>query len=230
MRYGEGIHVGYRYYETVDLPVRYPFGFGLTYTSFAYSDLEVSRDGASVTVTNTGSRAGAEVVQLYVSAPTGGISVPRRELKGFEKVLLEPAEAIRVHFELESRAFSHWDVVRKAWVVAGGRYSIEIGSSAHDILASAPLELPAPRPGRLTLDSRVADFLDHPVTGPIFARAAASTGGDENTNLLEMVSSMPMRRLMRFPGVGDSLKRVGVLIAVANNPVVRGVAGLFRKH
>jgi len=232
VRYGEGIFVGYRYYETVDVPVRYPFGHGLTYTTFGYGGLEVSRDGrtASVTVTNTGDRAGREVVQLYVSAPTGGISVPRRELKGFEKVSLEPGESIRVQFELESRAYSHWDVVTKAWVVAGGRYLVEIGRSAHDIAAAAPVQLAAPRAGRLTLDSRVSDFLDHPVTGPILARAASGAGDGDSSNLLDMVSSMPMRRLMRFPGVGDSFKQVGILIALANNPVVRGVASLFRRR
>ena len=232
VRYGEGIFVGYRYYETAEVPVRYPFGHGLTYTSFAYSSLEVSRDGrtASVTVTNTGSRAGKEVVQLYVSAPTGGISVPRRELRGFEKVSLEPGEATRVQFELSSRAYSYWDVVSSGWVVAGGRYTVESGRSAHDILVSAPVTLAAPRSQRLTLDSRVAEFLEHPVTGPILARAASGVEGGENTNLLDMVSSMPMRRLMGFPGVGDSFKRVGVLIALANNPVVRGVAHLLRRR
>ncbi|MCU1411606.1 MAG: beta-glucosidase [Rhodoglobus sp.] len=232
VRYGEGIFVGYRYYETVDVPVRYPFGHGLTYTTFSYDSLDVSRDGrtASVTVTNTGPRAGREVVQLYVSAPTGGISVPRRELRGFEKVSLEPGEAIRVHFELESRAYSHWDVVTKGWVVAGGQYLVEIGRSAHDIAVSAPVSLSAPRSPRLTLDSRVSEFLDHPVTGPILARAAGGVEGGDSANLLEMVASMPMRRLMRFPGVGDSFKRVGVLIALANNPVVRGLASLLRRR
>ena len=232
VRYGEGIFVGYRYYETVDVPVRYPFGHGLGYTTFDYSDLRVARRGASasVTVTNTGSRAGKEVVQLYVSAPTGGISVARRELRGFEKVALEPGESTRVEITLDARAYSHWDVVSSGWVVAGGRYTIEVGRSAHDIVLSAPVDLPAPRTERLTLDSRVSEFLTHPVTGPLLARAAAGTGGDENTGLLDMVASMPMRRLMRFPGVGDSFKHVGVMIAVANNPVVRGLAHVFRKR
>ena len=231
VRYGEGIFVGYRYYETVEVAVRYPFGHGLTYTTFDYGRLEVSRNGrtASVTVTNTGDRAGSEVVQLYVSAPSGGVPVPRRELRGFEKVSLEPGESMRVRFELDTRAYSHWDVVSHGWVVAGGRYTVEIGRSAHDIAVSAPVDLPAPRAGRLSLDSRVADFLGHPVTGPILARAAGA-GEDGGGNLLEMVSSMPMRRLMRFPGVGDSFKRVGVLIALANNPLVRGVAHLIRKR
>ena len=232
VRYGEGIFVGYRYYETVDVPVRYPFGFGLSYTTFSYSDLEISHRGsrASVTVTNIGSRAGKEVVQLYISAPTGGISVPRRELRGFEKVSLDAGDSVRVEFALKSRAFSFWDVVSSGWVVAGGTYTVEVGTSARDIVMSATVELPSPRAGRLTLDSRVSDFLGHPVTGPILSRAAARDGDDENSNLLGMVSSMPMRRLMRFPGVGESLGRIRALLALANNPIVRGIADLIHKR
>ena len=226
VRYGEGVFVGYRYYETVELPVRYPFGHGLTYTSFGYSDLDVSRRRVSVTVTNTGDRAGREVAQLYVSAPTGDVAVPRRELRGFEKVALEPGESIRVVFELDDRAYSHWDVTTHAWRITGGGYTVAVGRSAHDIELSAVLELPRPRPALLSLDSRVAEFLSHPVTGPILARAAGEVAPGES-NLLDLVASMPMRRLMRFPGVGDSFKRIGLLIAIANNPVARGVATLL---
>ena len=226
VRYGEGVFVGYRYYETVELPVRYPFGHGLTYSSFGYSDLDVSRRRVSVTVTNTGDRAGREVAQLYVSAPTGDVAVPRRELRGFEKVALEPGESIRVVFELDDRAYSHWDVTTHAWRITGGGYTVAVGRSAHDIELSAVLELPRPRPALLSLDSRVAEFLSHPVTGPILARAAGEVAPGES-NLLDLVASMPMRRLMRFPGVGDSFKRIGLLIAIANNPVARGVATLL---
>ena len=229
VRYGEGIFVGYRYYETAEVPVRYPFGFGLTYTTFSYTDFAVTTARASVTVTNTGDRAGKEVVQLYVSAPTGGIAVPRRELRGFEKVTLEPGESARVSFELDARAFAHWDVRTHAWLVAGGDYTVAVGHSAHDIAQSALVRLPPPPSARLTLDSRVHDFLVHPVTGPLLARASRGVDGGENSGLLDMVSSMPMRRLMRFPGAGDSFKRIGTLIAVANNPVVRGVAGWWQR-
>lgn len=231
VRYGEGVFVGYRYYETAEREVRYPFGHGLGYTTFEYSALEVARDGstASVTVSNTGDRAGKEVVQLYVSAPASGIPVPRHELRAFEKVPIEPGESRRVTFELDRRAYSHWDVRTGAWRVAGGEYTVAIGRSAHDIALQTTITLGRPRPGVLTLDSRLSEFLEHPVTGPLLARAAADRE-EGGASLLDMVASMPMRRLMRFPGVGDSLKRIGTLIRVANNPVVRGVAGWFRRR
>ncbi|MCU1440332.1 MAG: glycoside hydrolase family 3 [Rhodoglobus sp.] len=228
VRYGEGIFVGYRYYETAEVAVRYPFGHGLSYTTFEYSAFEVARDGsrAAVTVTNTGARAGADVPQLYISAPRDRLVVPRRELKGFDKVVLEAGESRRVEFALDRRAYSHWDVRASRWVVAGGDYVVELGRSAHDIVTSATVRLAPPRPGMLTLDSRVDEFLRHPVTGPILARAA---GGEGTANVLELVASMPMRRLMRFPGVGESFSRIGTLIAVANNPVVRGIASWWAR-
>jgi beta-glucosidase len=233
VRYGEGIFVGYRYYETIELPVRYPFGHGLTYTNFEYSGLALSRDGrtASVTVTNVGQRAGQEVVQLYVGAPAGPVAVPRRELRAFDKIALEPSESRTVEFTLDTRAYSYWDTATSAWVVAGGHYRVEVGRSSSDILLSETVTLKAPKPRPLSLDSRVSEFLTHPVTGPIFERAAKGQGEPEPgaTSELDMVSSMPMRRLMRYPGVGAAFSRLGLLVAIANNPVVRGVAGLFRR-
>ena len=234
VRYGEGIFVGYRYYESVELPVRYPFGHGLTYTTFEYSQLQVARDGstATVIVTNTGERAGRDVVQLYVSAPTEGIAVPRRELRAFAKVDLEPGESRAVQLRLDRRAYSHWDTAISGWRVKGGQYIVAVGRSAHDIALSATVTLPRPKAGPLTMDSRIQEFLEHPVTGPLLARAAGDTAGREEggTSLLDMVASMPMRRLLKFPGVGDQLSKIGVLIAVANNPVVRGIAWLFGRR
>ncbi len=232
VRYGEGVFVGYRYYETVELPVRYPFGHGLGYTTFSLSDLQASRDGSrvSVTVANTGDRAGKHVVQLYVSPPNGAVARPKRELRGFMKVALEAGESARIDFLLDARAYAHWDTRTGGWLVPGGEYLVEVGHSAHDIAVSHAVTRPAPAAGTLTLDSRVAEFLEHPVTGPLLARAAAAAAVEGGTNLLDMVASMPMRRLMRFPGVGDSLNRIGVLIAVANNPVVRGVAAWWQRR
>ncbi len=232
VRYGEGVFVGYRYYSSVDVPVRYPFGFGLSYTTFAYDDLRATDRSASVTVTNTGTRAGKHVVQLYIAPPEGKVPRPRRELRAFEKVSLEPGESTRVTFALDARAFAHWDTRTSGWLIEGGEYLVEIADSATEVALTATVRLPEPRAARLTLDSRVSDFLEHPVAGPIIARAAGSAAdrGDGGTSLLDMVGSLSMRRLMRFPGVGSSLSKLPVLMAVANNPVVRGAASWWQRR
>ena len=124
--YEEGLYVGYRYYDKAGLPVRWPFGYGLSYTSFEYSDLSASDSEVSVAVTNTGSIAGKEVVQLYVHAPQGsGLHRPIRELKGFKKVSLQQGETTTVTFKLCDRSFAIW---RGGWVIPSGEYTIEIGN------------------------------------------------------------------------------------------------------
>ena len=122
--YTEGIYVGYRYYDKAKKLVRWPFGYGLSYTEFAYSDLKMDGDAVSVTVKNVGSFTGAEVVQLYVSAPQDGIHRPVRELKGFKKMLLQPGEAQTLTFTLSDRSFSVW---QDGWKVPTGQYTISIG-------------------------------------------------------------------------------------------------------
>ena len=226
VRYSEGMFVGYRYYETVGLAARYPFGFGLSYTTFGYSELRVRRDQVSVTVTNTGSRAGKEVVQLYVSAPSGSAGTPVRELRGFAKVSLEPGESTVVTITLGARAFSFWDVDSSAWVVAGGTYEVQLGRSAHDIVLTAPVRKASTRKAHpLTMESPVSDWLAHPVTGPILRRTAARENPEEGgASMLTMVGSMPMRRLLRFPGVDIDHAQLHLLRRVANNPAVLGFA------
>lgn len=122
--YEEGLYVGYRYYDKSGTAVRWPFGHGLSYTSFACSEPTLSGRRVSVTVENTGSRAGAEVVQLYVSPPGGGLHRPVRELRGFQKVFLRPGESREVGFELTERSFAVW---QGGWRVPGGRYTLEVG-------------------------------------------------------------------------------------------------------
>lgn len=138
--YEEGVYVGYRFYDKAGVPVRWPFGFGLSYTSFAYSDLAVSGGIAYVTVKNTGARAGSEVVQMYIAPPAGGLHRPVRELKGFCKVFLQPGESETVTFPLDERAFALW---QDGWRVPAGRYTVQIGglSAAVD---KAGEELAAP--------------------------------------------------------------------------------------
>ena len=122
--YQEGIYVGYRYYDKSGVPVRWPFGYGLSYTEFAYSDLAVSCNTVSVTVKNTGTFAGAEVVQLYIGAPQHGVHRPARELRGFQKVFLQPGECKTVIFPLTDRNFALW---QDGWKVPAGQYTISIG-------------------------------------------------------------------------------------------------------
>ena len=137
--YRESIFVGYRYYETVGKAVRFPFGFGLSYTTFAYSDLSVSQDAVSFTVTNTGARFGGEIAQVYLSAVSSGIFRPARELKGFAKVFLEPGESRTVTIPLDDKAFRYFNVKTNAWEVEGGEYRVQVGASVQDIRLTASL-------------------------------------------------------------------------------------------
>ena len=137
--YRESIYVGYRYYETVGKAVRFPFGFGLSYTTFAYSDLKASRDAVSFTLTNTGKRAGGEIAQVYLSAVNSGIFRPARELKGFAKVFLEPGESRTVTIPLDDKAFRYFNVKTNSWEVEGGEYSVQVGASVQDIRLTASL-------------------------------------------------------------------------------------------
>ena len=122
--YQEGVYVGYRYYDRAGAPVRWPFGYGLSYTEFDYSSLTVNGDTVSVAVKNAGSFAGAEVVQLYIGAPQDGLHRPLRELKGFRKVFLQPGESRTVTFILTDRSFAVW---QDGWKVPGGTYTVCVG-------------------------------------------------------------------------------------------------------
>ena len=138
--YQEGVYVGYRYYDKAGVPVRWPFGFGLSYTEFAYSDLTVEGDIVTVAVRNVGKCAGAEVVQLYLAAPQEGLHRPVRELKGFRKVHLQPGESETVRFTLIDRNFAVW---QDGWKVPGGTYTVCIGGLTAEIKKSGD-DLPIP--------------------------------------------------------------------------------------
>lgn len=136
--YREGVYVGYRYYDTVEKPVRYPFGHGLSYTTFTYSDLHVDGRTVGVRVTNSGKVRGAEVVQLYIAPPKGGLFRPEKELKGFARVELEPGEGKTVGFALDERSFAVWS---DGWKIPGGTYTVCIGASSRDIRLRAETEV-----------------------------------------------------------------------------------------
>ena len=138
--YQEGVYVGYRYYGKAGVPVRWPFGYGLSYTTFAYSDLTVDGNAVSVAVKNTGSFAGAEVVQLYIRAPQDGLHRPLRELKGFQKVFLQSGESRTVTFPLTDRSFAVW---QDGWKIPAGKYTVCIGGLTAEVEKSGET-LPVP--------------------------------------------------------------------------------------
>jgi beta-glucosidase len=149
VNYAEGIYVGYRYFDTKNVEPQFPFGFGLSYTTFKYSDLTVTPDKVtgdqpievSLKVTNTGTRAGAEVVELYVHDGHSKIDRPVHELKGFHRVELKPGESQTVKFNLDRAALSYWNTAKEAWEAAPGRFEIQAGASSRDIRLTAPLVL-----------------------------------------------------------------------------------------
>ena len=141
VQYREGLYVGYRYYQTAGVPVAFPFGYGLSYTSFAYSNLQASSNGVTLTVTNTGKRAGAEIVQLYVAKPGAEVFRPAQELKGFAKVQLQPGESKTVTIPLDDKAFRYWNTKTDSWEVEGGSYELRVGASSADIRLTAVVEV-----------------------------------------------------------------------------------------
>lgn len=172
--YTEGIYVGYRYYETRELPVRFPFGYGLSYTKFRYSDLRVDDSGlssrtgvkVSVDVENTGERPGKEVVQLYLAVKECYVKRPRKELKDFCKISLLAGEKKTVSFELTKKDFSYWNEQIKEFHMAGGIFLIQIGSSSRDVLLEEAItveEEAIDRGMKISLQSPVGDLA---VTAP----------------------------------------------------------------
>ena len=131
--YREGLFVGYRYYTTANVPVNYPFGYGLSYTTYEYSNLEVTENGVKFTITNTGKVDGKEVAQLYISKKDSVIPRPVRELKGFAKPLVKAGESVEVEIPFDDKTFRYFNVKTNKWEVEGGEYTVEIGASCEDI-------------------------------------------------------------------------------------------------
>lgn len=228
VHYAEGIFVGYRYYTAKEIPVRYPFGHGLSYTSFAYSNLRLSaplleEDGsiiASVDVTNTGSRPGKEVVQFYVADQTGTPGRPVRELKGFEKVLLQPGETRTVSVTLDARSVQWYHEKLGCWYAASGTYAVEVCRNAEEAVLSAPMEYRSKTlpPFHVDANTTVADLLADPRTaaaaGKMLHQAMLSLGAGEqeeesadkaisNEMVRQMVINIPLRGICAFGHKGD---------------------------
>lgn len=226
VRYGEGVLVGYRWYDTRGIDVAYPFGHGLTYTTFRYDDVRahVSGEGpdvrveVSVTVTNTGRRAGAEVVQVYVRDPEASVLRPTRELKAFAKVTLAAGEQRTVTCTLDARDLSYWHPGLRRWVVEGGTFVVEVGASSRDVRGSAAVEVVGePLWGELTAWSTLAEWTAHPVGGPLIGAVLAS--GDAppiDETMAAMLAQTPARVFADFGLSPLTPEQLDVLVEKAN--------------
>ncbi len=222
VRYGEGVLIGYRWYDTRLLDVAFPFGHGLSYTTFGYSDVTatVSGEGASssvdvaVTVTNTGPVAGAETVQVYVGDPEAAVLRPVRELKAFAKVALEPGEARTLAFTLSARDLSYWHPGLRRWVVGGGRTVVEVGASSRDVRGTVELDVTGEALwGTLTADDTVGEWLAHPVGAEVLGESFATATGQLDATMLAMIGDMPMRVIASFGMGGFDVDGLDGLVA-----------------
>lgn len=230
--YGERIWVGYRWYDKRDMEVAYPFGFGLSYTTFALSDLDVTYADdevkATVSVTNTGSRAGREVAQLYVSKPDSPVQRAVRSLGGFASVFLEPGETKTVEITTPRFELAYWDVRSEGWVIEGGPYNIEVGHSSRDLPLGGTVVVEGDQVTvPLTLQSSLGELAAHPKGMDLIDRLAAQGGGifgsgeDDaqegvGVGMLELFQAIPLERLVALAGGGLSAEKMEGFLSEIN--------------
>ena len=226
VEYREGVFVGYRYYDTKEMDVAYPFGYGLSYTTFACSDLKISNENptdkdtitVSVDVTNTGNMAGKEVVQLYVKDCTSSAIRPEKELKGFEKVFLNPGETKTVTMELDKRSFAWYNTELHDWFAASGEYKLLVGTSSRDIHLEGRIHQNSSQelPMHVHMNTTLGELFRNPKTSEtakelIAKYISAMNVGEESSSeaaseaiteeMTEaMTDSMPLRALVSFGG------------------------------
>jgi len=224
--YYESMFAGYRYFDSAGIPVAFPFGHGLSYTRFSWRDLRLVQKGtydyeARLFLKNTGERAGAEVVQLYVAPQTGGVYRPVHELKGFQKVFLQPGEETEVTLPLNARSFAFYNESAKEWQVEEGMYVLHLGASSRDIRLSAELLLPGVKAAKSSCDPWYYDLKGVPgkqqfesIYGPYkdFVPSRKGTYHLDN-NLLELAQDSRLCRILyglikkslawRIPGTAD---------------------------
>lgn len=238
VEYREGIFVGYRYYDTKKMAVRFPFGHGLSYTTFVYSNLRLGAErmkdtdclAVSVDVTNTGDVAGKEVVQLYVSDVESSVIRPEKELKGFEKVELAPGETKTVSFNLNKRAFAYWNTTLHDWHVESGEFLIKVGGSSRQIALEAPVyvESTVRVPVKYTLNTTFGDLMADPkameLIGPLMKLDMLETKeeGDVSTEAISadmqaaMAKYMPLRGILSFAPGSVDLEQLQKLVDALN--------------
>ena len=228
VRYGEGLFIGYRGYDAMSHDVSHSFGFGLSYTTFELGHPDVSVSGSvagddlavtvAVTVTNTGERAGAEVVQLYVADPECSVVRPARELKAFEKVTLEPGESGEVRLHLDQRSFAYWSVKLSRWVVEAGAFELCIGTSSRDLPHRSVIDIEAPSIATpVDRDSTLHEWMADERGRDVLERAIAEQpfGGALLTDpaTIQVVGTMPMSTLANFGVAGFSHDRLDELVS-----------------
>ncbi len=218
--YSEGVFVGYRYYDTKEMDVLFPFGHGLSYTTFEYSDLAVSDEKitdnekltVSVTVTNTGTLAGKEIVQLYVADKTGYEKRPAKELKGFEKVSLEAGESKEVIFTLDKRSFAYYNESLADWYAPTGSYEILIGQSSRDIKLKKTVRFETSVRLPFTADENTVfgEFMDYEegkdafeILKPLVSEGLLGGQHVDDKMMRSMVEGMPIRQIRSFGGISD---------------------------
>ena len=222
VHYGEGIFIGYRAYDKLIQPVSYPFGFGLSYTTFQIEDVNVSVGGSvadgdlavtvTASVTNTGQRAGAEVVQVYVEDVEASVARPLHELKGFVRVDLEPGETKQVSCQLDERAFAFWSRRFGQWVVESGEFIIAVGSSSRDLVATEAITIDAPRLSLpLGPDSTLHEWLDDERGRELLTKRDMRLLQDPE--LIKVIGTMPMHTLAAFQGMALNHDELQELIA-----------------
>ncbi|MGO4300178.1 glycoside hydrolase family 3 C-terminal domain-containing protein [Leifsonia sp. RAF41] len=232
VRYGEGLFVGYRWYDARRMDVAYPFGHGLSYTTFGYGDAAATTTFGDVevrvTVTNTGDRDGHEIVQVYTSLPGSTVQRAPRELKGFASVALAAGESREVTILVRRADLAYWDVRAQRWVVEGGDYMVEVGASSRDLRTTATVavtgdEVRLP----LTRESSLAEVMAHPVAGPMVQAAlagmaqmmeGASAIMPEGVSMDKMMGSFPIGRIGMMAGGQVTPEMIDGLIAAANAP------------
>ncbi len=233
VHYGEGIFVGYRWYDARKFDVAYPFGHGLSYTTFEYGEASAvaTADGdvaVTFTLTNTGSVAGREIVQVYTSrAGNSVVQRPVRELKGFASVALDAGETKSVTVTVRREDLAYWDVRVPGWAVEGGTYTVEVAASSRDIRSTTTVvvageDVPAP----LNRESTLGEALAHPIIGPIVREQMGAAMGDsssetvEGTTTADVIGGMPLVRLAAMSGGaedGITLEQIDQLIELANS-------------
>ena len=223
VRYKEDIFVGYRYYDKKNMPVLFPFGHGLSYTTFEYSDLRISKQKmkdtetleVSVKVTNTGKVGGKEVVQLYVGAKESQVRRPVRELKGFQKIKLEAGESKVLQFLLNERSFAYYEPIIHDWFVESGFYEISVGTSSRNLSLYEMVEVEGTRclPLSISMETSIGTLIEHPATAPVMEQmiqksmekryggnmeTTAQAIGGSREELIAGAMEMPLGALVSF--------------------------------